>query len=197
MPEQKRNLRPEMLAFLDAALASNELAQQFIAEKNFRLLSVEASKACVGKVIEATGKNDGYLVNLMQDTVGSIANEYWCMSARQTILAYAEIKTGLSSPLPATEHCLTLWRWVKKFRPDLIVKRVPLPGAWAIWDRGNDTGHVEEIIAADEEMFFATGGNTSGSTVFPKGALKVDRNGNGYFYTKRLRREIIGFIKPI
>lgn len=193
----KREIRPEMVAYIDKKLKGNFLVQELIKAKDLRGLSVEVSKCLVG-IKEATGKNDGLYVNLMQDTVGSVNNEYWCMSARMTVLAYAELKTGVQSPLPATEHCLTLWRWVKKNRPDLIVKYNPLPGAWAIWDKGNDNGHVEEVVACDEKSFISTGGNTTGSTVMPGSAIgKVDRNGNGYFYTKRSRSEVIGFIKPI
>ena len=200
---KERIIRPEMVKFIDGKLMDNGLAKHHVQNKNPRGLMVEAIRVCVG-ITEKTGKNDGFMVELIQDTVGGVSNEAWCMSTQQTILAYAELKTGIKSPLLATEHCLTLFRWVKQNRPDLLVKYNPLPGAITIWRHGNtENGHTEMVLDADETIFHAVGGNTSGYLSMPEAIYgnKVNREGNGLFYTLRSRHgdgdmKVMGFIKP-
>ena len=193
-----RSIRMEMVSFLDERLAGNGLAKLHIANKNPRGLMVEAAKVCVG-IKEATGKNDGVMVNLIQDTVGDASELPWCMSFVQTMLAYAEVKTGIASKLPATEGCLDLFRWVKRNDPSMFVKYNPLSGAIIIWRHGKtENGHTGLVLDCDEGMFHAVEGNTSG---YLSKDAPVDRNGNGVFYTARSRygngdMAIMGFIKP-
>ncbi len=191
----KRKIEPELVAYLDKKLKDNVIYLAAVKAKLPRIVMVEAARVCVG-IVEATGRNDGPMVELFQETVGGHSREYWCLSFAQSMIAYAELKTGVKSPLIATESTITLW----ESTPDEYkVKHTPLPGALPIWRNGSAwTGHVEILIAADETKFSAVGGNTSG-TVKP-GA--VNRNGNGVFYTSRSRaagphsRRLLGFIIP-
>lgn len=195
-----RQIKKQMFDFIEAKLEKNGLAQEFIKTKNARGLFCEAAKACVGVVYEKTGRNDGPLVELIQMTVdGKAQREAWCMAFVQTMLDYVEEKLGIQSPLLSTEHCLTLFRDTKKNHPEQMVKRIPLPGAIAIWQHGNtSSGHTEIVIAADGDEFQAVGGNTrEGKDAH--GA--VVRDGGGVHYTVRDFKgsgdmKLLGFIKP-
>lgn len=195
-----RKIKNEMIAFIDKALEKNGLAQEHIKIKNARGLMVEAAKACVGQR-EATGKNDGFFVELAQQTVdGRAHGEAWCLAFVQTMLAYAEFKTGIQSPLYATEHCQTLWAKT----PDVQkVKNIPLAGAIVIWKHGNTSnGHTGIILDCDGTEFSAVEGNASGYLVpVTKEIKNVNREGNGVFYTRRSKlgngdMKVLGFIKP-
>ena len=89
-----------MVKWLDEKLASNGLAQHAIKTKNARVLLVEAAKACVG-IREATNRNDGPMVELIQSTVGGSNREAWCLSFVQTMVAYVELRSKLVSRLEA------------------------------------------------------------------------------------------------
>lgn len=189
-----RQIKPEMIAYLDKKLALNGLAQHAILEKDARTLFTEAARVCVG-IKELTGNNDGPMVELIQETIGEAEGEAWCMSFVQTCLAYAEIKTGEKSPIPASEHCLTVWN---ETHSDFIVKRTPLPGAIAIWRHGtSQRGHTGVVLSCGEKEFTAVEGNTSNS-IFGT----IIRDGGGVYVTKRKRStntgsmRLVGFLKP-
>jgi hypothetical protein len=195
-----RQIRPEMISLIDAALAKNGLAQHHIETRNPRGLMVEAAKSLVGHH-EATGKNDGFFVETVQKTVdGKAQREPWCMAFTQTMISYAEYKLGIKSPLYATEHCLTLWGHATD---DQKVKYNPLAGAIVIWQHGQSSnGHTGIVLSADETSFYAVEGNASGYLVPVDQVTKgVNREGNGVYYTKRSRKGdgdmiVKGFIKP-
>lgn len=192
-----RKIEPKMVAYLDEKLAGNELAQQAIQSKNARLLFWLSAVACVG-IKERTGNNDGMMVELLQETVGGHDHEPWCVALPQTCLAYVELKTGVKSPLPATESSRELWN---DSPHELRVKNIPAAGAIEVWaDVGKYTGHVEVVLSCDGETNHNIGGNTSGTTD-PNSS--VNREGNGCFYTVRNfahpdtdSRKRLGFIKP-
>lgn len=204
-----RVIQPDMVKFIDNKLMHNGLAKLHVQNKNPRGLMVEAARMLVG-ITELTGKNDGFEVVLIQKTVdGKAQREAYCMATQQTLIAYVELKTGVKSPLLATEHCTTLWNWVKKNCPEQLVKYNPLPGALAIWQHGDapvetkPPGHTEMVLDADEEIFHAVGGNTSGwlTEAEAQAGKRVNREGNGVFYTLRSRHgegdmKLLGFIKP-
>lgn len=195
-----RQIKKEMFDYIDGRLKNNGLAQHYIATKNARGLFCEAAKACVGVIYEKTGRNDGPLVELCQMTVdGKAQREAWCMAFVQTMLDYVEEKLGMTSPLAATEHCLTLWRDTLKNHPSLKVNRIPLPGAIAIWQHGNtSSGHTEIVIAADDKVVYCVGGNTREG----KDANGVIvRDGGGVHFTVRDYdgdgdMKLLGFLKP-
>lgn len=191
-----RKIQPELVSYIDKRISWEGLAQYHLQTKNARGLMVEAAKACVG-IKELTGRNDGRLVELIQKTVdGKAKGEAWCMAQVQSMIAYAEFKTGVRSPLMATEHCLTLWNGTPI---EQKVRISPLAGAIAIWRHGTTTnGHTEIVLDCDESVFNAVGANTSG-VVDP--SKPINREGNGVFYTKRSRfgegdMKLLGFIKP-
>ena len=190
-----RSLEKKLLRYIDAKLAGNGLAQSAIKRKDARQVVALAGQALVG-IKEKSGKNDGEMVELIQKTVGGAEREPWCLSFVMTCIAYAEVKTGLKSPLPATEHCQSLWLLAAK---SLRVKTIPLAGAIAVWgDVGKTSGHAEVVLSSDGKTFQDVGGNTSGTT---KAGAKVNRDGNGVYYTVRSmkstgKRKLLGFLKP-
>ena len=204
-----RVIQDQMFFFIEKRLMDNGLAQLHIKNRNPRGLLVEAARVLVG-IKELTGNNDGFEVSLIQKTVdGKAQREAYCMATQQTLIAYVERKLGIISPLLATEHCTTLWNWVVKNHPELLVKWNPLPGALAIWKHGDapvetkPPGHTEMVLDADEKIFHAVGGNTSGWTTYDaaEAGKRVNRDGNGVYYTVRSRKgegemQLVGFIKP-
>ncbi|MFM6929950.1 MAG: hypothetical protein ACKOX6_15880 [Bdellovibrio sp.] len=202
-----RSLRPEMIKFFDDKLKNNGLAQHAIDTKDARLLFTEAAKVCVG-IREKTGNNDGPMVELIQKTVDGVASrESWCMAFVQTCLAYAELKTGLTSPIFCSEHCMTTFRKTSK---NQRVKYNPLPGAIVIWQHYDldektgtitptDQGHTGIVLGADELIFTAVEGNTTSGSNGANGP--VVREGGGVYYTTRNRIKngtmiVEGFLKP-
>lgn len=190
-----RQIEKKMVEFLDKKLAGNGLAQHAIETKDARLLFGLAAQACVG-IKEKTGNNDGVMVELIQETVGGADGEPYCIGGIQTCLAYAELKTGIKSPLPATESSRRLWEDSPETQR---VKKIPLAYAVAVWaDIGKETGHGEVVMSCDGKIFPAVGFNTSGTTD-PNST--VNREGNGCFYTVRnfkatSTRKLLGFLKP-
>lgn len=189
-----RQIEKAMVDFLDARLKSNGLAQQAIKTKDARLLMTEAAKVCVG-IREKTGNNDGPMVELIQETIGTHENESWCMAFVQSMIGYAEVKTGKKSPLYASEGCLDVW---SQTPIEQRVKFNPLPGAIVVWQRQNKwNGHTGIVLACDEKIFQAVEGNTTAG----KKDGKVVSEGGGVYYTERKRSGngdmiVLGFLKP-
>jgi hypothetical protein len=192
-----RNIEPAMINFLDKKLALNGLAQEAIKTKDARTLFVLAAEACVG-IREEGGNNRGPMVKLIQETVGSADGEAWCLSFVMTCLAYAEVKTGVKSPLPATEHCMTLWNSAPK---SSRVKIFPARGAIIIWKHGKGpSGHTGVFLSAPEgqKVMNTVEGNTE-SGLSKDGS--VVREGGGIYATTRSMVKngtmvVQGFLKP-
>lgn len=190
-----RNILPALVSLIDSKLEGNTIAQEAIKSKNPRLLMVEAAQCLVG--IREKGNNRGYEVELIQKTVdGKAQGEPWCLAYVESIIAYCEVKTGVKSPLKATEHCMTLWNATPS---DLRVKGTPMAGAVVIWRHGNSTsGHTGIIKSAGDRIMSVFEGNTTHG-VDAKG--KVVRDGGGCYLNKRDRKgsgsmKVMGFIKP-
>jgi hypothetical protein len=178
-----RKIEQKMIDFIDAKLLTNGAAQKAIAEKNARKLMIYAAEACVG-IREATGNNDGPMVELIQETIGGHSNESWCMSFVQTCIAYAEVKTGVMSPIAAGEHCLTVWRDTPKIKR---VQRFPAPGAIIIWQHYEDgvrteNGHTGFMTEWKGSMFESVEGNT---THGKKKDGSIVREGGGVYQNDR------------
>jgi hypothetical protein len=179
-----------MIAWLDAKLSGNGLAQHAIAEKDARLVFGLAIESCVG-IVESGGNNNGPLVRLIQRTIGGAEREPWCASLVQTCLAYAEQKTGIISPIFATEHCRTMWQSTPQSQR---VKASPLKYAIVVWGtEGASTGHTGVVIEAfNPQWFRSVEGNTGSGSV---------REGDGVYLKKRdwIRTGSLvrlGFLKP-
>jgi hypothetical protein len=177
-----------MIAWIDAKLASNGLAQRAILDKDARTLFRLAAEACVG-IKEEGGNNKGPLVSLFQDTVGGPDPWAWCMSAIQTWLAYAEVKTGKKSPVFASESCSETWLKTPK---SSRVEISPAPGAITIWRKPDGSGHTGVMLEWMGNKFRSCEGNTSDANMRDGDcvALKV-RSAKG---TGNLK--VIGFLKP-
>lgn len=184
-----------MLGFFDRKLAANGLAQHAIESKNARLLFRLALEACVG-IRESDGNNNGPMVRLLQETVGSAGREAWCMSLVQTGLAYTEVKTGFESPVAVSEHCLTVWNETPKAQR---VKLIPAIGAIIIWRHGtSSSGHTGITISDVKDGKFDTvEGNTEGGI---EGGAVV-REGGGVYINRRSMAgagtmRVVGYLKP-
>lgn len=202
-----RKLEPKLMNYMLTKLKDNVGFQAARAAKDkrraFRPLMIYGGRSLVG-VREKTGRNDGPIIELIQDTVGGPERAPYCLSGIETLIAFAEELTGIKSPLIATELCTALWNDTKKNHPELIVKKIPAPGAIALWQdvkngRGLSTGHTELVEAAYNSAWDGIGFNTSGAA-YPGGP--VVREGNGVYFTKRdysdrATRILLGFIKPI
>lgn len=195
MPEVKRHIEERMVKYLDAKLAFNGLAQHAIKERDPRTLFVCAAEVCVG-IREVGGNNQGPMVELIQETIGGAGREPWCMALIQTCLAYAELKTGVESPILPTEHCMTCWRDTNK---DQRVKVTPKRGAIVIWKHGStDNGHTGVYLEPlTGQSFHAIEGNTESGIANGK----VERDGGGVYLTVRRKvgngdMKIVGYLKP-
>ncbi len=183
-----------MVSFLDEKLSGNGLAVQAIAKKDARTLMRLAAQACVG-IREEGGNNTGPMVTLIQETVGGPDHVAWCMSLVQTCIAYAELKTGLKSPIFASEHCLTVWNETPIAQR---VRLLPLAGAIVIWRHGtSSSGHTGIVDSCDQERFYAFEGNTSSGLV----GGEVERSGDGVYFTNREIHgsgdmRVLGFLRP-
>jgi hypothetical protein len=190
-----RRIEHQMVQFLDAKLASNGLAQQAIRDHDPRTLYICAAEACVG-IREVGGNNQGPMVEMIQRTIGGADREAWCMSFVQTMLAYAELKTGVESPIWACEHCMTV---LHKTPERQRVKTHPLRGAIVIWNKeGTYSGHCGIVIEANQTSFWGIEGNTEAG-VNENGT--VERDGGGVYFTKRDKIRagdlvVQGFLKP-
>ena len=191
----KREIEPEMVAFLDAKLKDNGLAQHAIEQKDPRTVFRLALEACVG-IREKGGNNRGPVVELIQETLGGADQEAWCMSLVQTGLAYAELKTGVQSPIAATEHCMTCWRETPTAQR---VKSVPAVGAIIVWKHGStDSGHTGITVSdVKDGQVRAVEGNTESGIA----GGEVVREGGGVYVTRRStsgtgNMRVVGFLKP-
>ncbi len=190
----RRELRPEMIKFLDNKLADNGLFQHALGQKDARTIFRLAAQVCVG-IREVGGNNRGPMVTLIQDTVGGPDHVAWCLSFVQTCIAYAELRTGKSSPVFGTEHCMTCWQETPVAQR---VRKVPLAGAIAIWRHGSGpSGHTGIVESCDGDTFFAYEANT-GSGMSDG---EIVREGDGVYYTHRAldpvgNMQLMGFIRP-
>jgi len=173
----KRSLEPEMYTFIQNKLIKNGSYNDAVTKKDARRIFGLVADCLVG-IREQGGNNQGPLVELIQETVGGHSGEAWCMSFVQTCLAYAEMVTGLKSPIPVSESC----DFVYKNTPDeYVVKKLPAPNAIVIWIKPNGTGHTGVLKEFNQKMFTAIEGNTE------KGIRggKVVRDGGGVYFTER------------
>lgn len=189
-----RNIKQELIDYLDEKLKDNGIAQNAILDKDCRTLMVEAAKCFIG-VREKTNNNDGKMVELIQKTSGGKKGYAWCMYFVQTCIAYAEVKTGLKSKIKSSGSCADVRT---NSEAEMKVKNIPLQGAVILWIHKNGNGHTGIVVAADEETFFAIEGNTTGG-LDEQG--NIEREGGGCYYTKRSMHptgemKLWGFLKP-
>ena len=147
------------------------------------------------RVREVGGNNRGTWVGYLQDTIGGISGEAWCMAAVQTLVAVAEEYTGCksylaSSSLYGSEHCLTVLA-----KSPLLVVDEPARGCITIYQYGKTSnGHTGIILALTKDGFLQAEGNTDSGDA-------VNREGDGFYTKRRLLKgygeaRIVGFIDP-
>jgi hypothetical protein len=190
-----RQIKAEMISYLDDKLKENGLAQHSIDVRDARSLLILAAQSCVG-IREIGGNNKGPLVELIQKTIGGAYQEAWCMAFVQTMISYVENKLDLKSRLIASEHCLSTWEAGKNSNR---VSYFPLPGAIVIWQHGlSQNGHTGIFLEASDGIMTCIEGNTEAG-ISPVG--KVERDGGGVYVTKRSMKgtglmRVKGFLKP-
>lgn len=189
-----RTLQAKLAQFIEIRLTGNPAYLQALAARDARTIFRLAGETLEG--IRETTDNAGPLVELIQRTLGGADKEPWCMSLVQSCLAFAELKTGLRSPIHASEHCMTVWRNTPAAQR---VQTIPAVGAIIIWRHGStDSGHTGITIApVAGRTFRAIEGNTSSGVV----GGKIERDGGGVYRTERSldgagNMRIVGFLKP-
>jgi hypothetical protein len=197
----KRIIRSELFSMIDKKIMQMPIAVDAIKRKDFNALVYWAASTCVGWR-EKTGKNDGYEIGLVQDTIGTPDKWPYCMSGVQSWVSYVETKMGAKSKLFVSEHCATVWVYTPK---ELRVKQSDVRmGDIPIWkDYGKQSGHTEVAGSPISKGYFDTvGANTSG--YFTKTAVQfskeVEREGNAIVFARRSisptkSRELLGFLR--
>ncbi len=192
-----RVIKPALVKWLDERLATNGLAQDAIKRRLPRQLLIEAAGACVG-VREASGDNDGPIVELFQSTIGKAAREPYCLGGVQSCIAYVELILSVQSPIYATEHVLTCWNETSKLQR---VTHLPQPGAIVMYQHGHTTnGHCGILREFDPTLgrMRLVEWNT-GAGIDPED--RVVRDGDGVYFTVRSTAgtgdmRVLGFLKP-
>ena len=184
-----RKILPELVAIIDGKLKNNGSAQLAIQNKDARKLMLFAAQACVGES-EQGGNNRGKFVELIQKTSdGNASREAWCMAFVQSMIAYAETKTGVTSTIYNSEHCLTTWR---KSKAADRVQKIPAPGAVIIWQHGkSENGHTGFVTEYLDKKMTTVEGNTGANM----------REGDGVYSKTRSTKTdgdmtVVGFIIP-
>lgn len=195
----KREITAKAIAMIDKRLAGNGAAQDCLKKKGdlvaARELFTYVMESLVG-IREKGGNNKGPEVQLLQDTIGGVGSEAWCMSTVQTGIAYVEVKLEVDSLIPATEHCMTCWNTAPKVQR---VKEIPARGAIVIWRHGETTnGHTGIFLELHKTQMTCIEGNTEAG-LDAHGDVK--REGGGVYKTTRGftgngSMKVVGFLKP-
>lgn len=177
----RRKINPKLVSIIDErikALGKLDELNALIAAKDARGVMLLAALSLEG--VREKGVNAGEIVELLQDTIGDSERESWCMSYVQSCIAYAELKTGIKSPIAVSEHCLTVYRETPK---EFYVKVKPKAGAIVIWRHGNsDRGHTAFTTALPEGSTVRT---IEGNTGKGSAGGRVVREGDGIYQNMR------------
>lgn len=192
-----RDIKQELVKWLDAKLRADKAAKAAIAEGDARTVFRLAAQACNG-IREKGGNNRGPLVELLQRTIGTADGEAWCMAFVQSMIGYAEVKTGRASQIIASEHCLTVWNDSPKA---CRVKECPAPGAIVVWRHGKTTsGHTGVVLGCSGKgaELRTVEGNTEGGRGY---GGEIVREGGGVYLNARPwggvgSMKLVGFLIP-
>lgn len=142
----------------------------------------QISKSLVG-IKEKGGNNCGPLVQAIQDTVGAVEREPWCMSTQQTVEGLVEKWCRVRSSLPVTEHCQTAFVEALKNGYTVTNPKVNDLIIWQKFSAGQPTqqGHVGRIIVDGDDIVTTVEGNTDdGGSRDGDGIYIKNRNLKGY-----------------
>lgn len=189
-----REIDARMIKILDWRLKTNGLVKHSITIKEPRLLMIEAAKCLLD--VREEGNNQGSIVKLLQETIGTAQQEPWCLSLVQTLIAYCELRIHMVSRIMPTEHVLTMWNHTPK---TARVKVFPLPGALVVWQHGDtQAGHTGIFLEGDGKTMTTIEGNTT-KGLAPDGS--IIREGGGIYLCERSmiqdgEMKVVGFLKP-
>lgn len=191
-----RKLQDDLYKYIRNRVAFLGAYKEAVDSKDARSLVIIAAQALVG-VHEVGGNNRGPIVELIQKTVDGVAGgEAWCMAMAQSCIAFAEVTTGIKSPIVSSEGCLYTFN---KTPIEQRVRKIPLPGAIVIWQHGNTAqGHTGIVTASDGEIVETVEGNTD-SGIGDNGSIV--RDGGGVYRNRRPflgvgNMHLVGFLKP-
>lgn len=149
-------------------------------------------------MVERGGNNKGEIVQMFQKAVDDKAvGEPWCMSfvqfcVNQVISLAQELNLRVTSALPESEHCMTVWR----LSPTQHKLFEPRPGYLVIWRlKTSHSGHTGVVVEIEKNAIWTVEGNTSPDDGGDQ------REGDGVFLKKRPRGGFgnfheVGFIDP-
>ena len=184
-----RKIRLELVQLIDFKINNPNEVQLCITNKQPRKLMMMAARACIG-FTEQGGNNKGRFVELVQKTIDGVAkSEPWCMCFVQSMIAYAEYKTGIKSNLYTSESCMSTWRKTPALNR---VKNIPAPGAIVIWQKEqSDFGHTGFVFDFRGDEMTTVEGNTGTDM----------RDGDGVYERLRTTKpegkiHIVGYLIP-
>ena len=173
---------PEMRAFLDI---------QVKVQTPSAFVALAAARSMLG--VTESGRPG--LVGWIRRTLAPDTEQPWCMDFVQTCIAYAEAKSGVLSPIPASQGGVDTWKQSAAQHRFASLANPPQAGDIILWqERGSNEGHCGLIVSLDSLMYSTIEGNTSDTQM-------IDRNGRGVYAKRRARggtrtfREL-GFLRP-
>lgn len=190
----RRELPFPLVDHIDDLLRTNGLAAHAIETKDARTLMRLAGEALVG-VREEGANNRGPIVDLIEETIKEELGLPWCMAFVQVCIGYAELKTGVKSPIHASAGVMDVWAKTDK---RLRCTADPLPGAVIIWQhQDGKAGHTGILTSFGPVQMTAVEGNTEEGIT----GGKVERDGGGVYATSRAKAgntsmRVVGFLKP-
>lgn len=181
-----RKLLPALEALIDKQVVKKyytEFSNAYLAKDYLALMVICARAMDDLKIREATNKNDGYMVEMIQKVSGGHKGYAWCMYAVQVCVAWVEVKTGKVSKLYSSGSC----EQVRRLSP----KELVIPSAnsmhgciWVWIYSSTGMGHTgvfdKWFVRMSQAQLYE--GNTS-QGYGPDG--KIDREGGGFYKTKR------------
>lgn len=187
----KRILEPKLLDYYLFCIESHQALNNLFDLERYRLdgngaLATVSAASDGGR--EATGNNDGRIVELTQMTVDGLAqHEPYCMATVMSRIAFVEFMLNVKSDIEATELCMDVWNWAVK-NNRTIEKGQHQMGDIVIWQHGNSssghTGIVTEV--GINGRFMCSEGNT---TAGEKDG-KIVREGGGFYVVERTLADV-------
>lgn len=174
------------------------------------LLKLEA-ESWIG-VTEATGHNDGQLIQLFQMAVNRYPNhEAWCMDfvvfCVQRVYAQLEVvkpNHTYEEIMPLNkESVISMWEaYQKDFMHDkdktFFTSMLPEVGNIAVWRRGDPDEHLGHVgiitrVEVDHKTFYTVEGN---SLNYETGAQGVWRHKHSHDENTTGERKLLGYVTP-
>jgi hypothetical protein len=175
--KKDRHLHPKFRAALEAVLFANGIPQSFL-RKDLIQMVIDIDLAMEKlDMREVGGNNRGEFVGYVQGVTGDYKpygnGDAWCMDKNQCRIAFMEDYLCVESPVPASAHCMTVFRGAEKV-PGLVTY-LPELGSMYVGRHGtSDKGHTGDVIGLPGrgvpyklslEQMYAYEGNTADSNI--------------------------------